>query len=78
MGATRRAENFIHAFAVIDASACTASPTGRGTGHPARGELYLAPQMSYHVDDVLGLRTRALPPGKLAIVIGAGRVPPRW
>src|SRR5207247_4440480 len=65
-------ENFIHAFAVIDASGVYGQPNWAGDGGiPARGELYLAPQMSYHVDDVLGLR-RARYAGKRAIVIGAG------
>ena len=54
-------ENFLHAFALIDASGVYGQPNWAGDGGiPARGELYLAPQMSYHVDDVLGLAARAL------------------
>jgi hypothetical protein len=65
-------ENFVHAFAVIDASGVYAQPNWAGDGGiPARGELYLAPQMSYHVDDVLDLR-RERYAGKHTIVIGAG------
>ena len=65
-------ENFVHAFAVIDASGVYGQPNWAGDGGiPARGELYLAPQMSYHVDDVLDLR-RERYAGKGTIVIGAG------
>src|SRR5207249_399283 len=40
-------ENFIHAFAVIDASGVYGQPNWAGDGGiPARGELYLAPQLS--------------------------------
>jgi thioredoxin reductase len=65
-------ENFVHAFAVIDASGVYGQPNWAGDGGiPARGELYLAPQISYHVDDVLGLR-RQRHAGKHTLVIGAG------
>jgi len=65
-------ESVLHAFAVIDASGTYASPNWAGTGGiPARGELYLAPQMSYHCDDVRGLR-RARHAGKRTLVIGGG------
>ncbi len=50
-------ENFLHAFHVIDASGVYGQPNWAGDGGiPARGELYLMPQLSYHADDVLGLR----------------------
>jgi cation diffusion facilitator CzcD-associated flavoprotein CzcO len=65
-------ENLLHAFAVLDASGVYGQPNWAGDGGiPARGELYLAPQMSYHVDDVLGLR-RERYAGKRTIVIGSG------
>jgi Pyridine nucleotide-disulphide oxidoreductase len=65
-------ESFLHAFAVIDASGVYGQPNWAGDGGiPARGELYLAPQMSYHVDDVLGLR-RARYAGKRVLVLGGG------
>jgi thioredoxin reductase len=65
-------ENILRAFAVIDASGTYASPNWAGSGGiPARGELYLAPQMSYHCDDVRGLR-RARHEGKRTLVIGGG------
>jgi thioredoxin reductase len=65
-------ENFLHAFALIDASGVYAQPNWAGDGGiPARGELYLAPQLSYHPDDVLGLR-RERYAGKRTLVIGGG------
>jgi len=65
-------ENFLHAFAVIDASGTYGQPSWAGDGGiPARNELYLAPQLSYHLDDVLGLR-RERYAGKRTLVIGAG------
>ncbi len=65
-------ESLIHAYAVIDASGVYGQPSWAGDGGiPARGELYLAPQLSYHPDDVLGLR-RARYAGKHTMVIGAG------
>jgi thioredoxin reductase len=65
-------ESLLHAFAVIDASGVYGQPNWAGDGGiPARSELYLAPQMSYHVDDVLGLR-RARYSGKRTLVIGSG------
>jgi thioredoxin reductase len=65
-------ENFLHAHAVIDATGTFGQPNHAGTGGiPARGETYLAPQMSYHPDDVLGLR-RERHAGKTTLVIGGG------
>lgn len=65
-------ENFLHASAVIDATGTYGQPLWAGTGGiPARSETYLAPQMSYHPDDVLGLR-RARYAGKTTLVIGGG------
>ena len=65
-------ESVLRAFAVIDASGTYGSPNWAGSGGiPARGELYLAPQMSYHCDDVRGLR-RARYAGKRTLVIGGG------
>lgn len=65
-------ENYLEAFALIDASGVYGSPNWAGDGGiPARNELYLAPQMSYHVDDVRGLR-RERHAGKRTMVIGAG------
>jgi len=65
-------ENLLHAFALIDASGVYGQPNWAGDGGiPARGELYLAPQMSYHVDDVLGLR-RERHAGRRTLVLGAG------
>ncbi|HEY2954860.1 MAG TPA: flavoprotein [Candidatus Eisenbacteria bacterium] len=65
-------ESFLHAHALIDASGVYARPNWAGDGGiPARGELYLAPQMSYHVDDVLGLR-RERYAGRRTLVIGGG------
>jgi thioredoxin reductase len=65
-------ENFLHAFALIDASGVYGQPNWAGDGGiPARGELYLKPQLAYHLEDVLGLaRTRYA--GKRTLVIGAG------
>ncbi len=65
-------ENFLHAYSVIDASGVYGQPNWAGDGGiPARSELYLAPQLSYHVDDVLGMR-RERYAGKRTLVIGAG------
>jgi len=65
-------ESFLHAFAVIDASGTYGQPNWAGEGGiPARQELYVAPQLSYHVDDVRGLR-RERYAGKKTMVIGAG------
>ena len=65
-------ESFLHAHALIDASGTYGQPSWAGTGGiPARGETYLAPQMSYHTDDVLGLR-RERYAGKATLVIGGG------
>jgi len=65
-------ESFLHARAVLDATGTFGQPNWAGTGGiPARGETYLAPQMSYHPDDVLGLR-RERHAGKTTLVIGGG------
>jgi thioredoxin reductase len=65
-------ENFLHAFGLVDASGVYGQPRWAGDGGiPARGELYLAPQISYHVDDVLGLR-RARYAGRRTLVLGSG------
>jgi thioredoxin reductase len=65
-------ENFLRAFAVIDASGVYGQPHWAGDGGiPARSELYLAPQLAYHVDDVLGMR-RERYAGKRVMVIGSG------
>ena len=65
-------ESFLHARAVLDASGTYGQPNWAGTGGiPARGETYLAPQMSYHPDDVLGLR-RERHDGRTTLVIGGG------
>ena len=65
-------ENFLHACAVIDASGVYGQPNWAGDGGiPARNEVYLAPQMSYHVDDVLELR-RERYAGRRTLVIGGG------
>ena len=65
-------ESLLHAFAVIDASGVYGQPNWAGDGGiPARGELYLAPQMSYQVDDVLDLR-RGRYAGKRVLVVGGG------
>jgi len=65
-------ENYLHAHAVVDATGVFSTPNWAGTGGiPARGETYLAPQMSYHPDDVLGLR-RERHAGRTTLVIGGG------
>jgi len=65
-------ENFLHAFAVIDASGVYGQPMRAGEGGlPARQELYLAPQMDYHLVDVFGAR-RPQFAGKRTAMIGAG------
>jgi len=65
-------ESVLHAFSLIDASGVYGSPNWAGTGGiPARAELYLAPQMSYHCDDVRGLR-RDRHAGRRTLVIGGG------
>jgi thioredoxin reductase len=65
-------ESLLHAFALIDASGVYGQPNWAGDGGiPARGELYLAPQMSYQVDDVLDLR-RLRYAGKRVLVVGGG------
>ena len=70
-------ESLLHAFAVVDCSGVYGQPNWAGDGGiPARGELYLAPQLSYHVDDVLDLR-RLRYAGKRVIVVGGGASAPR-
>lgn len=65
-------ESFLHAFSAIDASGVFGQPNWAGDGGiPARSELYLAPQLSYHPDDVLGL-ARERYAGRRTLVIGAG------
>lgn len=65
-------ENFLHAHAVVDASGVYGQPNWAGDGGiPARSELYLAPQLSYHLDNVLGAR-RDRYAGKRTLVIGSG------
>jgi hypothetical protein len=57
---------------LIDASGSYGSPNWAGSGGiPARGELYLAPQMSYRCDDVAGLK-RERHAGRRTLVIGGG------
>ena len=65
-------ESFHHAFSLIDATGVYASPDWAGTGGiPARSELYLRPQMTYHLADVLDL-DRERYAGKRTLVIGGG------
>jgi len=65
-------ESYLHAYAVIDASGVYGQPNWAGDGGiPARRELYLAPQMSYRIDDVLDVQ-RERYAGKRTLVIGAG------
>jgi thioredoxin reductase len=65
-------ESFLHAFSLVDASGVYANPDWAGTGGiPARSELYLRPQLAYHVEDVLGL-DREKYAGRRTVVIGEG------
>ena len=65
-------ESFHHAFSLVDASGVYANPDWAGTGGiPARSELYLRPQLAYHVEDVLGL-DRERYAGRRTVVIGEG------
>ncbi|HTR98002.1 MAG TPA: NAD(P)-binding protein [Candidatus Acidoferrales bacterium] len=65
-------ESYLHAFSLIDASGVYGTPRAAGTGGiPARGEQYLAPQLSYHCNDVRGLR-RERHAGRRTLVIGSG------
>ncbi|HEY6866554.1 MAG TPA: hypothetical protein VI792_04810 [Candidatus Eisenbacteria bacterium] len=65
-------ESFLHAFALIDASGVYGQPNWAGDGGiPARSELYLAPQLTYHLPDVLGL-ARERHAGRRTLVIGGG------
>ncbi|OGF14554.1 MAG: hypothetical protein A2W00_06165 [Candidatus Eisenbacteria bacterium RBG_16_71_46] len=65
-------ESFLHACSLIDASGVYGQPNWAGDGGiPARGELYLAPQLGYHPDDVLGLK-RERYAGRRTLVIGGG------
>jgi hypothetical protein len=63
-------DQILHAASVIDASGTYGHPERAGSGGiPARGEPYLAPQMAYHVPDVLGL-SRARHAGRRTLVLG--------
>ncbi len=65
-------ENFLNAFHVIDASGVYGQPNWMGSGGiPARNEAYLAPQLAYHLEDVLGAR-RSHYEGKRTLLVGAG------
>jgi hypothetical protein len=65
-------ENFLHVASVLDTSGVYATPNWAGTGGiPARGEQYLAPQMSYRCEDVRGLK-RERHAGRRTLVIGGG------
>ncbi len=65
-------ESFLHAFAVVDASGVYGQPNWAGDGGiPARSELYLAPQLAYHIEDVRGL-ARERYAGRRVLVVGAG------
>ncbi len=65
-------ENFLHAFALIDATGSFMLPAWAGDGgFPARGELHLRPQMHVHAPDVLGLARGAFA-GRRTLVIGSG------
>ena len=65
-------EHFLHAYSVIDASGVYGQPNWAGDGGiPARGEVHLAQQISYHPDDVLDLR-RGRYAGKRVLLIGGG------
>jgi thioredoxin reductase len=65
-------ENFLHAFGLIDASGVYTQPNWAGIGGiPARNELYLRPQLAYHLADVQGA-SRATYAGRRTLVIGGG------
>ena len=65
-------ESFLHAYSAIDASGVFGQPNWAGDGGiPARSELYLAPQLSYFPDDVMGL-ARERYAGKRVLVVGGG------
>ena len=65
-------ESFLHSCSVIDASGVYGQPNWAGDGGiPARNELYLAPQLGYRLEDVLGL-ARERYTGKATLLIGAG------
>jgi len=65
-------ENFLHAHSAIDASGVFGQPNWAGDGGiPARSELYLAPQLSYFPDDVMGL-ARERYASKRVLVVGGG------
>jgi thioredoxin reductase len=65
-------ESYLHAFTLLDASGVYAHPCWAGSGGmPARSELYLRPQMAYHLDDVLGL-DREKYAGRRTLLIGDG------
>ena len=72
-------ESFLHAFALIDASGVYGQPNWAGDGGiPARNELYLAPQLSYHLDDVLGLRRERYAGQRSAGDRRGDSAAPRW
>jgi len=57
---------------VIDASGVYGQPNWAGDGGiPARNELYLAPQLAYRLEDVLGT-ARGRYAGRRTLVVGAG------
>ena len=65
-------ESFLHAFALLDASGVYHRPNWAGDGGiPARSELALAPQMTYHLPDVTGA-ARPRFAGRRTIVVGGG------
>lgn len=65
-------ESFLHAFALLDASGVYHRPNWAGDGGiPARSELALAPQMTYHLSDVTGA-ARSRFAGRRTIVVGGG------
>lgn len=65
-------ESFLNAFALIDASGVYGQPNWMGSGGiPARNETYLAPQLAYHIDNILGAQ-RERYAGKRTLLVGGG------
>jgi hypothetical protein len=65
-------ERLVHTFALVDATGIYGTPTWAGTGGiPARSELYLRPQLAWHVEDVRGL-ARERYAGKSTALVGEG------
>jgi cation diffusion facilitator CzcD-associated flavoprotein CzcO len=65
-------ERLVHAFTLVDATGVYGQPACAGTGGiPARGELYLRPQLAWHVEDVRGL-DRGRYAGQRTALIGDG------